>query len=151
MASWVWRALVGLSLVLVVCFAWLWVRSYKICDDLDLVREDLSQLEAYTYPGIIHYHESKMPLNPRPGWYWKAEVQTWRSNQDFLPKYLGTRFAGFAYVPDVSPDYDSLDILIPIWMPLALSGTLPLAALVGLSRRRWANRPRFKAPRPQYR
>ena len=132
------RIVIGLSVVMLLLFAALWLRSYGTNDDFGYAYDDGSQIEAYTLPGRIHFVDSDMPLNPVPGWYHKSQPQWADASTDFLHGDGSVRFAGFVYARDpYNSKYHSLHILIPFWFPVALGAVLPLAGLLNLGRRTW--------------
>ncbi len=140
------RIVSGVSWVLLVLFACLWVRSHKICDDIWYVCDDGSQIEVWTYPGRINYVNSEMPLDPVRGWHSKSEPQWADESTDFLRTDKGVRLAGFVFVRDPYPNskYHEFHAVVPFWFPIVLASVLPSIGLLRILRRTrlWPARPK---------
>ena len=121
----------GLSLLLCVALAVLWVRSYRVMDGVRYSHPSATSSHClHTRHGAVHYLYCGPPLTTTPGWRWLGGPQP--------PKFVAMvdrpqwRALGFAGGGVKTFWFVS----VPFWSLVIAAAALPAATLVRRVRRR---------------
>src|SRR5437762_3313470 len=147
MRTLIYRLLMCLSLIVAAAVAWLWPRSYRTCDGVHFDMPDGSRRELVSYMGAIQFTEI------RPGFIVFVQPKAAAASGSLS----GTASDGRLTAGDFSPYGASgvvtgglitlggwnptqhMTVVVPYWLPLAISLLLPAYAMLGLpaALRRW--------------